>query len=134
MRPRPRTLAALFALWALSLSMTGGAWAAMCGAGVPGGATPTAAVQGRGDHRGHHGPAPVPAPAGSREHREGADRGAPACPLMAPGGAGSCLGTFVGPGLSARVVSTGGETHDFLPPGGTRGLLDPSPPFRPPEG
>jgi hypothetical protein len=52
---------------------------------------------------------------------------------MAPGAAGSCLGTFVGAATTARSASADPETHDFPLPRGTRGLLDASPPFRPPE-
>jgi hypothetical protein len=52
---------------------------------------------------------------------------------MAPGGAGSCLGTFVGAAATARPASADPETHDFPLPRGERGLLDAFPPFRPPE-
>jgi hypothetical protein len=138
MSSRLRSLAALLALCALSLSMTGSAWAAMC-AGAP--AAPPAhvaaaegghgAAHGQGHGHGHHGAAPAPAPPGESE-RSGED-GAPACPLMAPGAAGSCLGTFVGAAPTPRAVPSDPEAHDFPLPRGVRGLLDPSPPFRPPE-
>jgi hypothetical protein len=52
---------------------------------------------------------------------------------MAPGAAGSCLGTFVGAATTARSASADPETHDFPMPRAERGLLDASPPFRPPE-
>jgi hypothetical protein len=137
MRSRLRSLAALLALCALSLSVAGSAWAAMC-AGAPA-AAPAAAAgghgaahgQGQGHGHGHHGAAPTPA-----THDEGERSGeneAPACPLMAPGAAGSCLGTFVGAAPSTRAVPSDPETHDFPLPRGVRGLLDPSPPFRPPQ-
>jgi hypothetical protein len=130
MRSRLRSLAALLALCALSLSMTGSAWAAMCAADAP---AASAAAGGHGDAHGHghHGAAPAPASHG--EHRRSGEGEAPTCPLMAPGAAGSCLGTFVGAAATARSASADPETHDFPLPRGTRSLLDASPPFRPPE-
>ncbi len=133
MRSRLRSLAALLALCALSLSMAGSAWAAMCG-GAPGGAPAASAAEGgHGDTHGHghHGAAPAPASRG--EHGRSGEGEAPTCPLMAPGAAGSCLGTFVGAAPSARAAPADHETHDFPLPRGGRGLPDPSPPFRPPE-
>lgn len=119
MRIRLRTVAALFALLALSLSTAGGAWAAMC----DGGSAVAAAGSHEGTHHGHRAPEPP---------RSG-DRDAPSCPLMLPGAAGSCLGAFVGAGLAARSSPADAVVHDFAPPRSTHGLLDPSPPFRPPE-
>lgn len=133
MRSRLRSLAALLALCALSLSMTGSAWAAMCG-GVPAAApAASAAAGGHGDAHGHghHGAAPAPASHG--DHERSGEGGVPTCPLMAPGAAGSCLGTFVGPAPAPRAEPADHETHDFPPPRGERGLPDASPPFRPPE-
>lgn len=136
MRSRLRSLAALLALCALSLSVAGSAWAAMC-AGAPAGApaAPVAgghgAAHGQGHGHGHHGAAPVPA-TGDESERSEKDE-APACPLMAPGAAGSCLGTFMGAAPSARTVPSDPETHDFPLPRSVRGLLDASPPFRPPQ-
>jgi hypothetical protein len=130
MRSRLRSLAALLALCALSLSMTGSAWAAMCD-GLRAVAPAAAAAGGHGSAHGHghHGAAP----ASHGEHQRSGEGEAPTCPLMAPGAAGSCLGTFVGAAPSARSASTDPESHDFPLPRAERGLLDASPPFRPPE-
>jgi hypothetical protein len=133
MRSRLRSLAALLALCALFLSMTGSAWAAMCDGPRTGGPAASAAAGGHGDAHGHGHHGAAPAPASHDEHRRSGEGESPTCPLMAPGAAGSCLGTFVGAAPSARSASTDPESHDFPLPRGTRGLLDASPPFRPPE-
>lgn len=132
MRSRLRSLAALLALCALCLSMTGSAWAAMC-EGLRAVAPAAAAAGGHGSAHGHGHHGAAPAPASHDEHQRSGEGEAPTCPLMAPGAAGSCLGTFVGAASSARSASADPETHDFPLPRAERGLLDASPPFRPPE-
>ncbi|HEX2093411.1 MAG TPA: hypothetical protein VHG28_13480 [Longimicrobiaceae bacterium] len=126
MSPRTRS-AAFLALLALVLTWTGGAWAALCAMEETGYGSVAAAPAGHahGHPDGH--PAPAPSPDAGDEDR------APACPWMVPGGAGSCLGSFVGVEGSFQAMALRSDAHSFAPPRDARDLLLADRPFHPPE-